>query len=394
MARPPRLPMRRRDVMLSAIALLSGCGGGVDSGGTGSPTTLAVGPISGFGSIIVNGVRFDDSTAQRVGDIDPGQALALGMQTEVLASEIVVEGGVASAKASQIRVRREILGPVQTLDAANGVLTVLGQTVAVVPTTVFDALLVGGLAAVRVADIVAVYATFNVATRRYIASRIERRSSATAYSLRGVVDSLQSSARTLHIGALTIDWSSVAPADPTTTLAVGSAVTFTLSTVPVAGVWKAQSLETGVAAPPAGAKVELEGRITAVISPLRFTINGYMVDATTASLPNGSAGLVPGARAEVKGNVTGGIVQATRVEIQGSEGSEVEPFEINGTVTAVDLPGMSFVVRGITVIWTAATRFEDGTANDLRANVTRVEVKGALSADGTRVVATLVHVER
>ena len=42
-------------------ALLGGCGGGVGSEGTGS---FASGTISGFGSIIVNGVHFDERAAQ------------------------------------------------------------------------------------------------------------------------------------------------------------------------------------------------------------------------------------------------------------------------------------------------------------------------------------------
>jgi hypothetical protein len=66
--------------LIGGVAALSGCGGGggdvgvgtgtgvasVGSGGTGS---FSSGAITGFGSIIVNGVRFDDSQA-RVTDDD------------------------------------------------------------------------------------------------------------------------------------------------------------------------------------------------------------------------------------------------------------------------------------------------------------------------------------
>ena len=52
-------------LLLAAFALLTGCGGGggVDSGGTGVTPSVSAGPITGFGSVIVAGVRFDDSTA-------------------------------------------------------------------------------------------------------------------------------------------------------------------------------------------------------------------------------------------------------------------------------------------------------------------------------------------
>ncbi len=44
--------------------LAAGCGGGVDSGGTGvQPTSFASGPITGFGSVIVNTVHYDDGNA-------------------------------------------------------------------------------------------------------------------------------------------------------------------------------------------------------------------------------------------------------------------------------------------------------------------------------------------
>ena len=59
-------------VLVAAVAV--GCGGGggstsvagVGSGGTGSFTS---GPITGFGSIIVNGIRFDESAASASGSI-------------------------------------------------------------------------------------------------------------------------------------------------------------------------------------------------------------------------------------------------------------------------------------------------------------------------------------
>ncbi len=54
------------------LALLAACGGGggVDTGGTGGAVpAVASGPITGFGSVIVGGVRFDDSSAE-VEDLD------------------------------------------------------------------------------------------------------------------------------------------------------------------------------------------------------------------------------------------------------------------------------------------------------------------------------------
>ncbi len=55
--------------MVGTMVQLSGCGGGgsdvagLSSGGTGSFTS---GTISGLGSIIVNGIRYDDTNANKI----------------------------------------------------------------------------------------------------------------------------------------------------------------------------------------------------------------------------------------------------------------------------------------------------------------------------------------
>ena len=68
--------------MAGSVAHLAGCGGGgldiagISSGGTGSFTS---GSISGLGSIIVNGIRYDDSSASVSGSVDSASALRPGM---------------------------------------------------------------------------------------------------------------------------------------------------------------------------------------------------------------------------------------------------------------------------------------------------------------------------
>ena len=75
--------------------LLAACGGGgggdiagVGTGGTGTiSSTVSVGPISGFGSIIVAGVRFDDTTAtvtDEDGTVRSRDDLKLGMKTSAI----------------------------------------------------------------------------------------------------------------------------------------------------------------------------------------------------------------------------------------------------------------------------------------------------------------------
>ena len=146
---------------LSAALSMLGCGGGVGTGGTGGEVgAFAAGPITGFGSIIVGGVRFDDSTAE-VEDGDGGRRLRdelrLGMTVEVNSSAITVDSSGSRASASRIRFESELLGPVGLVDAAGGGFTLLGQRVAVDGSTVFDERLARGLAGLATGQAVEVY---------------------------------------------------------------------------------------------------------------------------------------------------------------------------------------------------------------------------------------------
>jgi hypothetical protein len=108
-------PGRRRAIFIQPLAaagsLLAGCGGGggdaVSSpAGSAAPSSFAAGTIAGFGSVIVNGVRFDDSKA-RVSD-DDGQAadasvLRLGMRVEIQGGAVNDDGSGPRAEAREIR---------------------------------------------------------------------------------------------------------------------------------------------------------------------------------------------------------------------------------------------------------------------------------------------------
>ena len=389
---------RRREVLLAALAMLGGCGGGVDSGGTGTgaASTYASGPILGFGSIIVNGVRFDDTRAY-IEDDNGGLLsradLALGMRTEIIASAVTTVGGVSSATASSIRVQREIIGPVDRVDAAASQLVVLGQTVAVVATTVFDSSIVNGLGSLVQGDVLEIFAALDLAAGRYVASRIGRRPGVSAYLLLGAVASLSLAAKTLTIGQLTIDWSAVAPSDPATALAPGNLLRVKLATAPLPGAWRATALSSGRPMPEDRDRAEVEGRITAFTSATAFALNGLPVDASGASFPGGSAALALGVKVEVSGSVRNGVLLASRVELEDEDdGGATGAFELHGAIESVDAAASRFVVRGETVAWDGTTRFESGTAADVKVGRT-VEVKGRLSANGLLIEAASIHFE-
>lgn len=387
------LPLRRREWVAGVLGLLAGCGGGVDSGGTGTGAapTIAIGTVSGFGSIIVNGVRFDETNA--VIDDDDGQVrrredLGLGMRATVLASAVTQANGVASAVASSVRLRSEIGGPVDSLDLANGRLVVLGQRVAVDAATVFP----GGSAALRVGDVVWVYGTPDTGAGVLRATRIEPRSAPGFYKLRARVAALDLAARTLTVGTLVVSWAAAAPASPSTLLDVGQRVSLRLATTPVGGVWSALQVEADTATLADREKAELEGRVSSLVSGTSFSIDGVPVDATGASFPDGSAGLVLGARVEAEGRLQGGVLVASVVKLEDEEQGG-GTIELHGSIQSLNAAQRRFTVRSVSVQWNDTTRFESSTAADLAVG-REVEVRGRLGADGQTVDATTVHVER
>jgi multidrug efflux pump subunit AcrA (membrane-fusion protein) len=383
----------RREWLLAALGLLAGCGG-VDSGGTGtgSDSTLAVGSITGFGSIIVNGVRYDDALAAISDDdgvVRTNAELRLGMNAEVIASAVSVVDGVATASASSIRVRSMIEGPIESIDLATGQLVAIGQNVLVVDSTVFD---LGEAVPLAVGNLIEVHATLDVARLRYVATRIERRAALARYKLRGAVNELDLVGRTLRMGALRIDWSGVSPAEPASTLAPGRMLQIMLAPTPATGTRTALSIRADMLPLADRDRVELEGRVTAFTSITEFQVDGVSVDARGARFDGGAAGLVQGAKVEVKGSLRSGVLLAIEVEVEDDAGGD-QSFELHGSIESVDAAAMRFVVRGVTVGWTANTSFDSSSAADLVVG-RRVEVRGRLSSDGQAVDATLIHVER
>ena len=381
-----------------AVAALVACGGGGGDAPT-PPTTppasatasvYAAGPITGFGSVIINGVRFDDSGAT-ISD-DDGVVMAesqlhLGMQAEI-------EGGAGSddahGVAHAIHIHSALIGPVSAVDTTAGTLTVLGQTVTVDAQTAFDTALTTGLASVTVGAVVQVHGQFDAASSSYLATRIELDAAATHYKIRGTITAFDATAKTLSIGATAVDFSTT-PGVPTD-LAVGKLVAIRLATTPVAGVWTATAIADGQRLLQDHDEAHLRGVISAFTSVTSFSVDGNPVDASGASFPQGQTGIVLGATVEVEGQLVNGVVVAKVVGVEDEHEHDGSRVELHGTVSALDTTAQTFIVRGVTVSFAGSVDFHDGSAATL-ANGLFVEVRGGFSADGTVVDATRIDLK-
>ena len=386
-----RMTLRQMGCLLGCAVVLIACGGGVDSGGTGS---YVAGPITGFGSIIVGGVHYDESAAQvqdEFGASRRKEELKLGMLTEIEASAPTGPADAPTATAKSVRFRSEIVGPVEFIDAAGGTLIVLGQTVKIGPTTVFDASLVGGLTALTGGDVVEVFGQFDASGPRYTATRIEPRTDpGTLFKLRGRLSSFDRVAKTLVVGGQTISIAAIAPAP---TLVIGQTLRVRLQRVKIGSAWDAVAISVGVTALPARDDVGLEGRITSFTSINEFEVDGIPVttSATTLFL-NGAGAVVLGASVEVKGRSRNGVVQADRIKVD--DGLSPRDFQIIGTISASDPVAKTFVLHEVAVHYSDATQFKAGSSAGDVQNGRLAEVKGVLSSGGTVLEASAIRVER
>jgi hypothetical protein len=424
--------------LVTALAITAcGGGGGSDSSGASTGTTasaddvLSNGAITGFGSVIVNGVRFDDSSA-RVSDDDDDDSpsrskdeLKLGMVVTVTGTSGTGTGSVtATGTATTIVFASELQGPVQSINGSTAsgtvaatvvatgtgtgtatgtttaaigtqTLTILGQTVVAGTRTIYDPTdLPNGFASIRVGNVLEVHGHLDPATNRLMATRIERKNNANSYKITGNVSSLNAASKSFKIGSETISYVGIDPdrlkANPVDGLTVRVRLSTTQATT---GTWSATRIKAAYQAMANRNKVEIEGLITAFTSATKFSVRGVPVDASNASFPKGTAAIVLGARVEVKGALVNGVLIASRVKIESDDDNDNnDEIELYGAISSVNTASKTFALRGLTVSYAGTVDFQRGTATNL-VNGAQVEVKGVAAATGTSVVAKEIKFE-
>ena len=387
--------------MLLALTL-AGCGGGaglaggdggsggVGSGGTG---TFAVGPISGYGSILVNGIRYDLgqlSAAPR--DDDDGEravaTLQLGTVVRVEAGPIDFGTSPPRAVARTVRVSSEVVGSVESVvdDAAGRTLRVAGQTVRIqAGTTVLDERLSAGAPAPG--DWIEVYGAIDgaVSPARIVATRIEPHA-ADGARVRGTVTDIGASA--LRIGSGVYGFGG---GTPPAGAAVGSLLQLRLQGSAGQG-WQVATVADAPTAPAEAAAAHVEGRVTSIVSSDRFVVDDLAVDAGGLS----TAGLTLGRRVVVEGPIRAGVLHAEALQFKRDDDrpGQAEPYEFHGTIATADTVAATFSLSGRSELFRLGpgTRYEGGGAARAVAGV-RLEMRGTLNADGRSVDVVFVHFE-
>lgn len=399
-SRPPQSTgLNRRDCIfaLTAVAAgLSGCGGGggsfagISSGGTGF---VSVGTVRGFGSVIVNTIRFDDSGATFTdddGSVRSRDDLRLGMVATVDASNV----SVATGTARSVSFGAQIVGRVTSIDVSNRRFFVLEQRIEVTGSTIFEAETIGGipglplgLTSLAVGDVVEIHGFSK--SEGLSATRVQRQSPGTQiFRVQGEVGNHDPAARTFRIGALRIEYNSTPTSDVRFTPVNGAQVRVRLVAAnPAPAVWSATRIARAESGGAEGSRSEIEGNITAFTSVSAFSVNGIAVDASAVAVP---PGLAVGVRVEVEGSFLGGVLVATEVELEDDASIDSLEFEFEGTISPVF--GNTFVIRGVTVNFVALSpTYINGNAAKLIGYTGVLEVKGTANASGTVINATRIE---
>jgi len=326
-----------RRVVSASVLLLASCGGGADSpnggagesqasGGVGSGGTgsYSNGPITAFGSIVVNGVHYDHTSAvsiKKTGDdvtLHSAADLQLGMMVEVDVTP-VADGGKLN-----IRYGSDLLGPVDSIDLTAQTLTVMGQVVSTFYVSDTNKTQFGtglsSLADLAAGDVVEVYGFEDAGTGQYIATRIERRVaySSGPYVVRGAIQNLEKDSDGTVTGCtiggqhIAYTWSSTSRP-----LVEGLVARAELMRVHAdsSEPWLAAKMVLSEPFTSADRGVALiDGLVTRIEpgSTTRFSVNGVDVDASLADCPACSA-LTVGQRVSIKGARVNGVIVASEI---------------------------------------------------------------------------------
>lgn len=388
-----------RWIMGFMVVALAACGGVDGGGGSASPVAYSQGSITGFGSIIVNDIHFDESTATVLADdgSTPLQAadLKLGMSVEVDSGAIDTVAGTATATA--VRLHSSLLGSVANPNTAAGTFSVVGQPVQVTSATVFDASFTGGLSGLAAGSVVEVHAVYDPVSGVYSARRIDPVASASLFRVRGLVSALTSN--TFQIGSAVFVYS-VPPAGLTANAMLRVQV---LPNTDNLGRWVVSDAAKGERQPPDGVITGLAGVVSLFTSASNFMVDGVPVNAAGVTPVGGT--VANGAWVKVEGVMTAGVLVASSLDVKmadpghgGGSGPGGFDLQLRGKVAALDSQAKTFkvrdaktsMVREVQVDFASASYPSGGSAANLQLDVL-VEVKGQLSVDGHDVVASEIR---
>jgi hypothetical protein len=371
-----------------------------NTGGISGSGQRTLGVIDGFGSIFVNGVRYDTSTAAifRDGQRVTEDALAVGMV--VFIEGTINEDGVTGI-ATTVIIDNELEGPITAIETApNGdskLITVLGINVILERTgTTYDNTTFETLAIDDVVEI----SGFPGVSETLRATRVEKEGrfipGQTQVEIEGVIRELTAS--TFKLGIYTVDWSGATLEDfegnnPVDGDIVDVKGTLVDNTITARIVDKEDDDRDRLSIDD---NASIQGTIGNFISASDFSVNGIQIDASNARLEPSNLTLANGIVVEVEGNWDGTLLTAS--EVEGRRGT----VEIEARVSSVDIDASTITLSlaaggGLVVTTNNRTQFDDDTGQNRRFGLADIRSGDYLEIEayalGDALIATKVDRE-
>lgn len=388
-----------RCLLVCSMLLLDSCGGGsgtLAEGGIGG-TGISNGPITGFGSIFVNGIEYDTQNAEIIVEgVSAGTGDAAALNNLAVGHVVTVEGSIpegTQATATRVYFGDNVEGPIQSVtvvDASTRELTVLGQTVIVTADTEIENATLGTLAVNNLVEVSGLVRSDGAIQATFIEKKSDSFNDGDSVEVKGVIANLDTVARTFAIAAVTVSYAGADLSELDAPLADGG-------TVEVKGIYSGGVLlasrvesEDDLNITSTTAWLEIEGYISSVVTSAEFIINSQRVLTTPATRFDGgtAADLIAGARVEVEGSYSGGILTATEVRF-------LDDVSLQAKVDSVAADSLTLTgISGLTVSANALTDV-DGAVNSFAAITSGrfVKVIGSWSSGTNSVIATKIEVE-
>ena len=369
--------------ILLASALIS-CGGsgggGYAGGGIDGSGFVSQGSVSAFGSIEVNGVDFDTTNAAV---IIRGEEVGVGddavRENIDIGKVVIVEGRrvgeAGTLVADRVIYSSSVQGPVasiQSIDPSLKQVMVLGQKVILNVVTLFRDTTFDGLAPNDIVEISgflddtgAIWATFVGKTGVFVPG--------LEAEVKGFVNNLDADLKTFQINGLIVNYASADTSRlPDGTLSNGLLVEAIGILDAVGAEMSATEIGPGDEISVADAnEIEVTGFVTALFSLSEFTVGNQRVqsDVGTLFVDGTQADVALGAKIEVSGILSNGVLYATEIEFW-----QPDQIEFEGPVSAI-ASANEFTVGSQLVQTDSGTVFEGGTPEDIVVGVL-LEIKG------------------
>jgi hypothetical protein len=397
-------------VLASVIAaVLVGCGGGGGdatpppaapppslgggTGGTGAQAPVVSSGTMAKGSIILNGIRYDDSATSVTDDRNRTAAqLANGMVIKLRGRS----DDNLTGQADRVDVENELRATIQSLSTAANTQSFVaaGLVVIVDSQTVYSN--VAGFSSLAVGQRIEVHGPRD-ADGNVRATRVEAVGAADGLDeLRGTVSNVVTATQQFTLnGNVTVNYggATFSPAGATASALVAGALVEVRGSL-AGAVFTATQIDLEDAEDDTfrgrdNEKAEFEGYVSGFTAhPGTFKVNGRNVQTTAATRFVGGTAtdLANNAKVEAEGTSSGGTLVASKIEFKQSR------VLLYGRATAVDAAGRTVVVLGQSIRATAQTRIDTRSANgnssslgDLVPPNECAEVRAYL--DGSTIVA-------